>query len=131
MSVSGDERVKQRTDELVSELARTPTPVRRIPRLRTVCATLLGVAFLVTLVTSSLLGLRPDVRALAFSASYAGVVGGLLLFSVGGAVAALGAGVPGRGAVFRLGLAAVGAALLVLLLTGASLVVAGAPNQAV
>lgn len=116
-----------RTDELVSELARTLVPVRRIPRLRAVCGTLLGVAFLVTLITSASLGLRPDVRALEFSAGYAGVVGGLLLFSVGGAIAALGAGVPGRAPVFRLGLATVGAALLLFLVTGVGLVSAGAP----
>ena len=127
MSVPGDGHNEQRTSELVSELARTLGPVQRIPRLRVLCATLLGVALVVTLVTSGLLGLRSDVRTLSFSAGYAGVVVGLLLLSVGGAIAALGAGVPGRGPVVRVGLAAVGAALLVLAITGFGLAAGGAP----
>lgn len=127
MSVPGDRHDEQRTSELVSELARALAPVQRIPQLRALCATLLGVALGVTLVTSALLGLRSDVRTLSFSAGYAGVVGGLLLLSVGGAIAALGAGVPGREPVLRSGLATVGAALLVLVVTGFALATAGAP----
>ena len=103
----------RKTERLVRELARDLAAVRRIPRLRVVALVLTAGALCLAALVVAALGLRPDVRAGTASASYLGIVAGLGLFSLGGLAAALGASVPGRELLARVGLAALAAALAI------------------
>ncbi len=115
------------TEKLVGALARDLMPVQRIPPLRRVALGKGLLALSLAAAAVGVLGLRPDVRALAFGASYAGIIAGLWLFALGGLLAALGASVPGRQSVSHQGLAAMALALALWLGSGLAMLRQGAP----
>ena len=108
---------QQETRDYIAALARQLEPVRRIPPLRWAAAALSLVALFVAGLATALLGLRGDAMP---DFPFVGVVAGLLVFGVGGLVAALGASIPGREALSRVGLA--GVALAAALWSAALLV---------
>lgn len=97
------------TRDFAGALARHLEPVRRIPSLRWIAAALSVLALFVAGVATALLGLRGEAMP---NLPFVGVVAGLLVFGVGGLVSALGASVPGRQALSRVGLAGVALALV-------------------
>lgn len=96
---------RDRSSELIRELARDAEPVRRIPRIRTVALLVLGVWIAVASAGALLKGVRPGLpEVLLMDWGVAAVFGGLLGAGIGGLVAALAMGVPGREALARFGL---------------------------
>jgi len=119
--------VSQRhTDEIVTGLARSLRPVRRIPRLRTIGLAVAAAALASMGLCLWLLGPRPDVVALQLSVPFVSLAAGLGLFACGGVLAALGASIPGRRRVTGLGLGLVALGLGAWLVAGLSLA-PGAP----
>ncbi len=99
-----DQSEHPETRDYAAALARHLEPVRRIPPLRWVAAALSLLALFVAGLATALLGLRGDAMP---DLPFVGVVAGLLVFGVGGLVSALGASIPGREALSRVGLAGV------------------------
>ncbi len=98
------------TEEFVALLARVLVPVRRIPPLRVVVAVLSLLALFLAGIATVLLGPRGSVLG---SLPLVGGLAGFFMFGVGGLVAALGASVPGREDLSRLGLGGVALALAI------------------
>jgi hypothetical protein len=93
-------------EELIRELVRDLGPVRRIPRIRTVMAGVIGLWLAVAAIGLTVLGLRPDLAEATIGArGVAAVFAGLGLAGLGGVVAALAMGVPGREVLARAALA--------------------------
>jgi hypothetical protein len=93
-------------EELIRELARDLDPVRPIPRIRTVMAGVIGLWLAVAAIGLTVLGLRPDLAEATIGArGVAAVFAGLGLAGLGGVVAALAMGVPGREVLARAALA--------------------------
>lgn len=103
------------TDDYIAILAGILQPVRRIRSLRLVAATVSLLALFVAGVAAALLGPRADVLA---SLPLVGGLAGFLMFGVGGLVAALGASVPGRRDLSRMGLAGIVLALAIWSFSG-------------
>ena len=92
------------TDRLVHELACDLTPVRRVPRLRVALGGVLLLWLTVAAVALATVGARADLATvLSNDLLFGGVFVGLLLTALGGSVAGLAAGVPGRGSAVRAG----------------------------
>jgi hypothetical protein len=90
--VSGSE-----AEHLIRALARDLHPVHPIPRIRTVMAGVIALWFAVAALGLTVLGLRPDLAEATIGArGVAAVFAGLGLAGLGGVVAALAMGVPGR-----------------------------------
>jgi hypothetical protein len=90
--VSGSE-----AEDLIRALARDLHPVHPIPRIRTVTAGVIALWFAVAALGLTVLGLRPDLAEATIGArGVAAVFAGLGLAGLGGVVAALAMGVPGR-----------------------------------
>jgi len=105
---------EERSLELIEELTRDLSPVRPIPPLRGVVATLLGLWLGIAIVGVAVLGLRPDLGEVFSSQRGAlAVFAGLVLAGGGGLVGALAMGVPGRETLAR-GAFAAGALGMVL-----------------
>lgn len=115
------------TSAFARELARGLDPVRRMPRLRTIAAAVSLVALCISALIVIDLGLRSDVRSLEMGLPYLGVLIGLLLFALGGLLAALGTSVPGREAIARAGLGALVLAATAWLLAAGAMAVGEAP----
>jgi hypothetical protein len=95
----------QRTQELIHELGQDLSPVRPIPSLRRVLLGVLALWALVAVPGVLLRGLRPDFLETLLAARAANAVFGVLALSgLGGIVAALALGVPGREWLARAGL---------------------------
>jgi hypothetical protein len=93
-------------EALIRELARDLEPVQPIPRIRTVMAGVIALWFAAAAIGFAVLGLRPDLgEAMIGVRGVAIVFAGLGLAGLGGVVAALGMGVPGREALARVALA--------------------------
>ena len=91
---------------LIRELARDLEPVQPIPRIRTVTAGVIALWFAVAAIGLTVLGLRPDLaEAMIGVRGVAAVFAGLGLAGLGGVVAALAMGVPGREVLARVALA--------------------------
>jgi hypothetical protein len=91
---------------LIRELARDLDPVQSIPRIRTVTTGVIGLWFAAAAIGLTLLGLRPDLAdAMIGARGVAAVFAGLGLAGLGGVVAALAMGVPGREVLARAALA--------------------------
>jgi hypothetical protein len=85
------------TEELVTLLVRDLEATRRIPRLRTQFALLLGGGALVVFLVSAYRGLRPDAASLLFSGdAFTLVAAGLLAAALGACAAALASARPDR-----------------------------------
>jgi hypothetical protein len=94
-------------EELIRELARDLDPVRPIPRIRTVMVGVIVLWLAVAAIGLTVLGLRPDLAEATIGAwGVAAVFAGLGLAGLGGVVAALAMGVPGREVLARAALAA-------------------------
>ncbi len=115
------------TEGFAAALARDLAPVRRLPRLRVVGAGVVLWALSIAAVVVLYLGPRAEVQQLRMSWPFMGTIGGLLLFAFGGLLAALGASVPGRQAVARIGTAAITVSLGVLVAAGTGMLLQGAP----
>ena len=98
------------TDVYIEALAGVLRPVQRIRSVRLVAGTVGLLALFVAGVAVALLGLRTNVLA---SPPLVGGVAGFLMLGVGGLVAALGASVPGRRDLSRMGLAGIALALAI------------------
>jgi hypothetical protein len=95
-----------RPEDLIRELARDLDPVRPIPRIRTVVAGVIALWLAVAALGLTVLGLRPDLAGATIGApGVAAVFAGLGLAGLGGLVAALAMGVPGRELLARVALA--------------------------
>jgi hypothetical protein len=117
--------VTDQTDRLIARLAADLEPTARVPRLRWVALGVLLMGGAMVGLTIALTGLRADVRVLSVAPDYATLLAALLLIAAGGLASALGASIPGRQAVARLGVgallggvAALGGAAVGLLLGG-------------
>jgi hypothetical protein len=98
-------------EDLIRDLARDLDPVRPIPRIRTVVAGVVALWLVIAAMGLTVLGLRPDIaEAMIGARGVAVVFAGLGLAGLGGVVAALAMGVPGREVLARgaLTLAALG-----------------------
>ena len=85
------------SEALIRELARDLDPVQPIPRIRTVMTGVIALWFAVAAVGFTVLGLRPDLAdAMIGVRGVLAVFAGLGLAGLGGVVAALAMGVPGR-----------------------------------
>lgn len=86
-----------RPEDLIRELAGDLAPVQLIPRIRTVMAGVIALWFAVAAIGISLLGMRPDLAEATIGVrGVALVFAGLGLAGLGGVLAALATGVPGR-----------------------------------
>jgi hypothetical protein len=95
-----------RTEDLIRELARDLDPVEPLPRIRTVTTGVAALWFAAAGIGLTVLGLRPDlVEATLQVRGVAVVFAGLGLAGVGGVIAALAMGVPGREVLARSALA--------------------------
>jgi hypothetical protein len=104
------------TDSLVREMARDLRQVKRVASLRVSLLFVLGLWGLVLVAFGTLSKLRADLVAdLLSSPAYLSVAAGLVMIAVGGSLAALAAGIPGRDRASRGG---AGAALVGLVLGG-------------
>ena len=115
------------TESFAAALARDLAPVRRIPPLRVVGAGVVLWALSIAAVVVVYLGPRADVQQLQMGWPFLGVVCGLLIFAFGGLLVALGASVPGREAVARIGTGAIAVSLVLLTAACAGLLLQGAP----
>jgi hypothetical protein len=115
------------TEGFAAALARDLAPVRRLPRLRVVGAGVVLWALSIAAVVVLYLGPRAEVQQLRMSWPFLGIVCGLVIFAFGGLLTALGASVPGRQAVARMGTGAIAVSLLVLLAACAGMLLQGAP----
>ena len=94
------------SEALIRELARDLDPVQPIPRIRTVMTGVIALWFAVAAIGVTVLGLRPDpADAMIGVRGVAAVFAGLGLAGLGGIVAALALGVPGREVLARVALA--------------------------
>jgi hypothetical protein len=94
------------SEALIRELARDLDPVQPIPRIRTVMAGVIALWFAAAAIGFAVLGLRPDLgEAMIGMRGVAIVFAGLGLAGLGGVVAALAMGVPGREVLARAALA--------------------------
>lgn len=92
------------TARLVDGLARDLRPVRRLPRLRSVACALVGLWGAVAGLVLWGTGARGDLPGLLLvDPLYAAVLAGLLTAAIGGSLAALASGVPGRQRAVRVG----------------------------
>ena len=98
------------TEQFAAALARILEPVRRIPPLRLVAAALSLAALFVAGIATAVLGPRDNVLA---SLPLVGGLAGFFMFGVGGLVAALGASVPGREDLSRVGFGGIAIALAI------------------
>jgi hypothetical protein len=115
------------TEELVTLLVRDLEATRRIPRLRSQLAALLGAGGLVVLLVLAYRGVRPDAWALLLAAGgFAFVAAGLLAAALGVCTAVLAFARPDREPLARRGLL-LGVGVLVLALATTALGFAGAP----
>jgi hypothetical protein len=93
-------------EDLIRELARDLSPVHPIPRIRTVMAGVIALWLAVAAIGVTVLGLRPDLAEATVGArGVAAVFAGLGLAGLGGMIAALAMGVPGREVLARVALA--------------------------
>ena len=116
-------------EELIRELARDLDPVRPIPRIRTVTAGVVALWFAVAALGLAALGLRPDLsEAIIETRGVAVVFAGLGLVGLGGVVAALALGVPGRESLAR-GAAALAILGMVVAAGVGTLLVAASPAR--
>lgn len=93
-------------EALIRELAGDLDPVRPIPRIRTVTAGVIALWFAAAATGFAVLGLRPDLaEAMIGAPGVAAVFAGLGLAGLGGVVASLAMGVPGREVLARTALA--------------------------
>ena len=108
------------TQTLVEELVRELKPVRRLPRLRSMLALLLGGFGGVWALDIALQDAPPGAGAAAFSSdpAFLGVAVGLALVAAGALIAGLAGGVPGRSGLVRRAAIAAGVGALVLLVSG-------------
>ena len=84
-------------EDLIRDLARDLDPVHPIPRIRNVIAGVVALWLLIAAMGLTVLGLRPDMAEAVIGARGVAVVfAGLGLAGLGGVVAALAMGVPGR-----------------------------------
>ena len=125
------------SEALIRELARDLDPVQPIPRIRTVMAGVIALWIAAAAIGFAVLGLRPDLgEAMIGMRGVAVVFAGLGLAGLGGVVAALAMGVPGREVLARAALTlailgmliAVGVGTLLFAIspvTGAGLLVRG------
>ena len=94
------------SEALIRDLARDLDPVQPIPRIRTVMTGVIALWFAVAAIGFTVLGLRPDsADAMIGVRGAAAVFAGLGLAGLGGVVAALAMGVPGREVLARVALA--------------------------
>jgi hypothetical protein len=94
------------SEALIRELARDLDPVRPIPRIRTVVTGVIALWLAAAAIGLTALGLRPDLGDALFGVrGVAAVFAGLGLAGLGGVVAALAMGVPGRELLARAALA--------------------------
>jgi hypothetical protein len=101
------------TRDLIRELVRDAAPVKPLPRLRFVIASVLLLWLAIGAIGVAIQGLAPGFwQALAMPVSAGGIFAALLVAGVGGAVAALALAVPGREALARAGFALGGAGAL-------------------
>jgi hypothetical protein len=123
------------SEALIRELARDLRPVRPIPPVHRVVAGLLGVWLAVAAVGVALLGWKADLGALLAQRAVLSVSLGLVAAGLGGLVAAVALGVPGRERLARGALLCGGAGLAVaagvgtLLLLRSPAVEPGAPLE--
>jgi len=106
-------------EALIRELVRDLDPVRPIPRIRTVTAGVIALWFAAAAIGLAVLGLRPDLaEAMIGAPGVAAVFAGLGLAGLGGVVASLAMGVPGRDVLARIALALAMLGLLTAVGTG-------------
>lgn len=111
---------QEQTQRLIAQLANDLTPVRRVPRLRSVASGVLVVSAGVFAYAVSLSGVRADWWQLATSdASYAAVLVGLVVCGIGATLAALAGALPGREVVFQRSGIAAGLGLAAAVVVGA------------
>ena len=101
------------TEQLVGELIQNLEPVRPIPRLRAAGAGALALGAISSAVVISLRGIRPDLVAGTVGPSVALIAIGLTVVALGGIAASMGAAVPGRERVARVGIGTLFAGLAV------------------
>jgi hypothetical protein len=112
-------------EDLIRELARDLDPVRPIPRIRTVTAGVVALWFAMAALGLAALGLRPDLaEATIGTRGVAVVFAGLGLAGLGGVVAALAMGAPGREVLARAAIALAILGMVVAAAVGTLLVVA-------
>jgi hypothetical protein len=92
------------TEQLAGDLVAALEPVRLIPRLRAVAGMALVLGVVSSAVVMGLRGVRSDLAMGIFPPCIVLMAVGLTLVALGGIAASLGAGVPGRERVTRLGL---------------------------
>jgi len=93
---------EEQTQRLIEQLADDLTPVRRVPRLRSIAAGVLAVSALVLAYSVSRAGVRADWwQLMTGDASYAVALLGLSICGLGATLAALAGALPGREAVFQ------------------------------
>lgn len=110
------------TRELIRELAGDLTPVKPLPRLRFVALAVGSLWLAIGLAGIALKGLAPTFfETLEMPVSAGGIFCGLLVAGLGGVLAALALGVPGRERLARAGFAVGGAGMLVAASIGAAL----------
>lgn len=99
---------EEQTQRLIAQLADDLTPVRRVPRLRSIASAVLAVSALVLAYSVSRAGVRGDWWQLVTGdASYAAALLGISICGLAATLAALAGALPGREAVFwRSGVAA-------------------------
>lgn len=117
----------QETERFAAALVGDLGPVRRIPRLRFVGAGLLIWVLSISGIVVVHVGPRPDVRTLEVGLPYAGVLAGLVLFGLGGLLAALGGSVPGRERLSRIGMGAIALALVIWIPAAAGMLLRDTP----
>lgn len=111
---------EEQTQRLIAQLANDLTPVRRVPRLRSVASAVLAVSFAVLAYSVSRGGVREDCWQLVTgNANFAAVLLGLAICGIGATLAALAGALPGREAVFRRGGIAAGLGLALAVVAGA------------
>ncbi len=101
------------TEQLVGGLIQNLEPVRPIPRLRAAGAGALALGAISSAVVISLRGIRPDLVAGTVGPSVALIAIGLTVVALGGIAACVGAAVPGRERVARVGIGTLFAGLAV------------------
>jgi hypothetical protein len=118
-------------EDLIRELARDLDPVEPIPRIRTLTAGVAALWFAAATIGLAVLGLRPDlVEATLQVRGVAAVFAGLGLAGVGGVIAALAMGVPGREVLARGALAVAILGMVVAASIGTLLFATSSPADA-